>query len=164
MTTPLLPREEWLKTLPRKRMAAACLLECTGKFLVVKPNYKEWWLLPGGGMDALESPLTNIKRELREELGLEVTPTRLLAIDYHVMPPANDILHEKIDFLFYAPLTQTQFAAISLQATELTDKKLIVPDEFAAYLPSWQAKRAATALRALRENRTIYAQEGLPIL
>ncbi len=160
----LLPREDWLKTLPRKRMAAACLLELDGKFLIVKPNYRDWWLLPGGGMDELESPLGTMQRELKEELGLEIRPTRLLVVDYRQEPNAKTAADEKVDFLFYAPLTPAQFNAIVLQADELTGMKLVMATELDSLLSLWQARRVQTGLVALRENRTIYAQEGVGMI
>lgn len=71
------------ESLPRKRMAADCLImDEAGRLLVLKPPYKETWDLPGGVIEQDESPWTAARREVPEELGLELNPGRLLAVDW----------------------------------------------------------------------------------
>jgi 8-oxo-dGTP diphosphatase len=56
---------------PRIRVSA--ILRWQGRVLLVrqeKPG-KEYWLLPGGGVDAGETLLEALRRELREELSIE---------------------------------------------------------------------------------------------
>ena len=56
---------------PRIRVSA--ILRWQGRVLLCrqeKPG-KEYWLLPGGGVDAGESLIEALRRELREELGVE---------------------------------------------------------------------------------------------
>ncbi|ALO09518.1 NUDIX hydrolase [Streptomyces venezuelae] len=67
----------------RKRVAADVLLrDPAGRVLVVNPTYKPGWDLPGGMVEANEPPETAVSRELREELGLEVTLRGLLVVDW----------------------------------------------------------------------------------
>ena len=64
--------------LPAKRVAAGALCQdAAGRVLLVEPTYKDVWELPGGMVEADESPLAACRRELREELGIEVTPACL---------------------------------------------------------------------------------------
>ena len=56
---------------PRIRVSA--ILRWQGRVLLCrqeKPG-KEYWLLPGGGVDGGESLIEALRRELREELGIE---------------------------------------------------------------------------------------------
>ena len=65
--------------------AAVLLRDDDGRVLLVEPAYKDYWELPGGAVDADESPYDAAARELKEELGLPVAPERLLVVDW--VPP-----------------------------------------------------------------------------
>ena len=70
----------------RKRVAADVLIrDAAGRVLLVDPTYKPDWDLPGGMAEANEPPRAAVARELAEELGLALTPGRLLAVEW-VMP------------------------------------------------------------------------------
>jgi 8-oxo-dGTP pyrophosphatase MutT (NUDIX family) len=51
-----------------------------GRILLVNPNYKPDWDMPGGMAEANESPLDAARREIREELGLALTIDSLLYV------------------------------------------------------------------------------------
>jgi 8-oxo-dGTP pyrophosphatase MutT (NUDIX family) len=53
------------------RIAAKAIIVKEGRILLVKEQ-EGWWSLPGGGIDHGEQPLEALKRELSEELGVEV--------------------------------------------------------------------------------------------
>ena len=64
---------------PRIRVSA--ILRWQGRVLLCrqeKPD-KEYWLLPGGGVDAGETLIEALRRELREELELEFRSAREVA-------------------------------------------------------------------------------------
>ncbi|MFE7359162.1 NUDIX domain-containing protein [Streptomyces sp. NPDC057543] len=52
------------------------------RVLLVKPTYREQWLLPGGGAEPGESPEHACRREVHEELGLLRTSGRVLAVNW----------------------------------------------------------------------------------
>jgi 8-oxo-dGTP diphosphatase len=73
---------DYTTTLPRKRMGAGVLFgDGAGRVLLVEPAYKDYWEIPGGCVDADESPYQAAIREAKEELGLSIVPGRLLVAD-----------------------------------------------------------------------------------
>ena len=53
--------------------------------------YPNVWDVPGGHIDAGESPLDALVRELREELGIEIDPTRVVSVLRSSPKPDLDI-------------------------------------------------------------------------
>ena len=51
-----------------------------------------WWEFPGGKVEAGESPPSALKRELREELGIDVAVHDIYAVGHHVYPEREVIL------------------------------------------------------------------------
>lgn len=61
-----------------------------GQLLMVKESEDGLWTLPGGWADVGDSPSLAVEREVREEAGLEVKATKLLAVfdrNRHPHPP-----------------------------------------------------------------------------
>jgi 8-oxo-dGTP pyrophosphatase MutT (NUDIX family) len=81
--SPLLPLDEYIASLARKRMAAGALFrDEDGRVLLVDPTYKPTWDLPGGAVEKEESPYAACRREVAEELGLDRSPGRVLVVDW----------------------------------------------------------------------------------
>ena len=59
--------------------------DARARMLLVEPTYKADWELPGGAVEADESPFDAARREVTEELALAVLPGRLLVVDW--VPP-----------------------------------------------------------------------------
>jgi ADP-ribose pyrophosphatase YjhB (NUDIX family) len=61
---------KYYKNLPKKRMAAgALILNKNNEILIVKPNYRDQWLIAGGVIEENESPKDACLREVKEEIG-----------------------------------------------------------------------------------------------
>ncbi|MET7573534.1 NUDIX hydrolase [Streptomyces sp. NPDC005492] len=53
-----------------------------GRILLVNPSYKDRWDLPGGILEAGEDPVGGLRREIREELGVDCRVGQLRSVDY----------------------------------------------------------------------------------
>ncbi len=69
--------------LPKKRaIAQGVLRDSADRILLCELTYKVELDLPGGVVDPHESPAGAVVREVREEIGIEVVPRRLLTVNW----------------------------------------------------------------------------------
>ncbi|HEY7349081.1 MAG TPA: NUDIX hydrolase [Ktedonobacterales bacterium] len=144
---------------PKKRMAAGALFFNTSqKILIVKPVYRPFWLLPGGVVEDGESPRQACMREIKEELGLEIAVERLLCVDYKAQQTRRE---EGMEFVFFGGvLGEESLGQIRLQAQELETFQFVSLDEAVHLLNPWSAKRLPFAVKAQREEVTLYLEDG----
>ena len=150
--------------LPKMQVAAACLfLDEEGRILAVKPTYKPGWEVPGGAAEDGESPLEACRREVLEEIGLDVHPVRLLAIDYREPVPGRR--GNALRFVFLGPrLTEDELRRIQLQRAELSEYRFMTPGEVIQHYPSAAARRLEACLENLSQQGTAYLEEGRRVL
>ena len=71
------------ESLSKKLIGAGSVIrDAAGRILLVKPTYHDGWITVGGIVEAGESPLEAAMREMKEEIGIAVTPKRLLGVGY----------------------------------------------------------------------------------
>ena len=79
----MIPREEYLLWLPKKRMAAWVIIKNTQwQILVLKTSYKETWEIPWWVTEKWESPAECAKREVLEEIWVHIEVWNLLVLEY----------------------------------------------------------------------------------
>jgi 8-oxo-dGTP diphosphatase len=145
--------EIYYATLPACYVAAGALItDGDGRILLVKPNYRDYWLLPGGTADEGESPDVACARELREEIGLDLDPGPLLVVDW--TPAGAERPRSALYFVFDAG-TVDDPARIRLGHDEL-DAYAFVDLAEAGNLAPLSSRRLAAAVTARATGRTVY--------
>ena len=146
--------------------AATVFQDAEGRVLLVEPNYRDGWALPGGTIesDEGETPRRAARRETAEEIGLDLEPGRLLAVDWARSPARPPIAAYLYDG---GVLDDVQLKAIRLQEEELLSWKLVERDALDQYLLGSLGDRVRAALEVQRlRNRRRGAggrQAGRPL-
>jgi len=143
----------------RKRVSADVILrDAHGRILLVDPKYKPDWDLPGGMAEANEPPADAVRRELREELGLNLHVGDLLCVDW-VSPhgPWDDL----VNFIFDGGvLDERTIASLRLTDDELRAYDLFDEGQVKERLRPYVWRRVCVALEALATGRARYLQDG----
>jgi 8-oxo-dGTP diphosphatase len=146
--------DTWFAQLPGVVVAAGALItDPAGQVLLVKPNYRDHWTLPGGVCEHGEPPHAGCAREVAEEIGLSLPVGGLLAVDWsqpygrHARP----IMH----FVFDGG-TLDDGAGIVLQREELDHYRFTDTAEMASYLAPYGIARVTAALAGRAAGATVY--------
>lgn len=147
----LLPDPAYFASLPKVISSGAVILrDEDGRFVVEKPNYRDHWLLPGGGVDPGEDPRRCAQREVLEELGLDLEVGRLLAIDWMPSSAARSA-PMGVHFVFDAGvIPRAQLEATVVPQVEELDDWALIDEADAEILSPWGGARARRALAVLR--------------
>lgn len=153
----------YASSLPRMQVGSGCLFRNeTGQVLLVKPVYKPLWEIPGGAVEEAESPMAACRREVAEELGLDLRPGRLLVVDYREPEPGRR--GDALRFVFDGGvLSPQQIAAIRLPPEELSEFRFIHPADLDEYVIPVMARRLRACLDGggyLEEGERAWSQSG----
>jgi ADP-ribose pyrophosphatase YjhB (NUDIX family) len=159
----VLPTEQYVAGLVRKRMAAGVLFrDQEDRVLLVEPSYKPNWELPGGAVEVDESPWEAASRELAEELGWTRALGRLLVVD-HVSP--QDARPEGVLFVFDGGvLDAADLAGFTLDEAEILSASLHSLDQARPRVKPLLADRLASAVAAANSGRTSLCKDGVAVI
>jgi len=126
-----------------------------GRILLVRPSYKPTWDLPGGGAEIDESPRDAAIREVGEELGVEVEPGKLLAVDW--LGPQSGYT-EVLALLFDAgTLSSEQASHINVDGQEIIEAAFHTAADAMDLLDA----EAASRLEAALTTPSSYLENGI---
>ncbi|MCU1674219.1 MAG: putative hydrolase [Frankiales bacterium] len=145
---------------PRKRMGAGVLFrDEAGRVLVVEPTYKPDWELPGGAVEADESPRTACVREVEEEIGLRIELGRMLCMEWQgAEPDRTESLMFVYDGGVLAPETE-----LWLAPDELASYRFVEPADLHVLMSERVARRTRAAVQAVAQGRLVELEHGLPV-
>ena len=148
-------------SLPRKRVGAGALFfDTAARFLLVRPTYKPVREIPGGSVEADESPLAAVRREIAEELGLALSIGRLLSVDWINTEPPKD---EGLMFLFDGGGLDEEISRIRLPVDELSEFRFVDLEEAAGLVTPRMHRRIEGSLGARVSGVAAYLEEGFPV-
>ncbi|WP_433358845.1 NUDIX domain-containing protein [Streptosporangium sp. CA-115845] len=146
--------KDWYPTLPTVYLSVVVLLtDDRDRVLMVKPNYRPYWAIPGGIIEPGESPHECGEREVVEEVGLKIQARELLVVDF--APALGDRPKPMVNFLFDGG-TVTDPGLIRVESAELDGFGFFTWEEAETKLPANTAARIPAARRARQQQQTIY--------
>jgi 8-oxo-dGTP diphosphatase len=159
----VLPPDQYVASLARKRMAATAFFrDEQGRVLLVNPFYKETWDLPGGAVEAEESPHAACRREVAEELGLDRPPGPLLAVDW--VPSRPERPEGLIVIYDGGVLSDAEINEIVLADGELIECAFVAQGKVSTLVTPVLARRVASCLEALATRTLAALENGSPAL
>lgn len=141
----------------RKRVAADVLIRDEGgRVLLVDPTYKEGWDLPGGMVEANESPQAGALRELDEELGLVLSLGRPLVIEW---VGAHGPWDDQMVFVFDGgTLTSADSVAVRVRDREISAWRFFEVEDARTEMREDIWRRLRAALDSLERGTTSYLE------
>jgi 8-oxo-dGTP pyrophosphatase MutT (NUDIX family) len=150
----------WRSSLPSKRMGAGVLIrDEQGRVLLVEPTYKPYWEIPGGAVEADESPRAACMREVEEELGLRLEVGRLLCIEWQGPEPDRS---ESL-MLVYDGGALADTSGIVLPPDELASYRFVEADELATLTVPRLVRRIEASLEALANGSVAELEDGVDV-
>jgi 8-oxo-dGTP diphosphatase len=150
---------EYEERLPKKRISAGVMLwNGNNELLLVKPNYRDRWNLPGGVVDEGEAPKQGAIREVEEELGILINKSdlHLKVVDYK---PPQDIHIEIVYFVFDGgELDKQVIDAIRIQEAELDDYRFVPVKELGDFGSEWLVRRTEFVRNS--KGNVVYLEGG----
>ncbi|WP_075739365.1 MULTISPECIES: NUDIX domain-containing protein [Actinoalloteichus] len=158
----LLDYEDYIRALHRRRMSAGVLFHhADGRVLLVETTYKTEWEIPGGAVEAEESPWATAAREVHEELGWSRRLGGLLVIN-HV--PASGAMPEGMAFIFDGgQIDDSDVAPIQSNDSEIRSAGLYTLHDAAQLVKTALHRTISVGMAALRgDGRPVLCDAGHP--
>lgn len=140
--------------------AGALFVDDRDRVLMLHPTYKPEWEIPGGYIEAGESPVEACQREVYEEIGLQPEIRSLLVVDWAPHPDEG----AKILFVFDGGrLTSEQLKNVQFRDGEISEWAFVETDRLDEITVPRLARRIREALEARRQGHPLYLQNGASV-
>jgi ADP-ribose pyrophosphatase YjhB (NUDIX family) len=152
-------QNDYFASLPKKITGAGVIfLNTAGQIMLVEPSYKNYWDIPGGVVNDLESPKAAAQREVWEEIGIAITLGRLLCIDYKY----NSEQWDAYQMLFYGGmLSDDDIKKIKVDGKEIISYRFVDKETAFSLVSHAKVNRIEMALQALAKGETYYLEHGI---
>lgn len=152
------PDANWYHSLPRKRSAAGLVLrDASGRILLTKPPYRDYWQTVGGIVEDHESPRQAALREAQEEIGLVLSNVRLRVIDF--MPDPQRI--DSYQFMFDGGiLSQDEIGMLRVDPEEVAEYGFFDRQDAEKLLGANQRRRLSFLWDTFNEHTVFYLENG----
>ncbi len=152
--------EDYYKNRPQKMMGSCCIFfNEKNEVLLVKPTYKDYWALPGGGVELNESPMSACIREVKEEVGLNIKNIDFICVDYN--PNNGKYNSDSLEFLFFGGiLDKNQIKKIKLAKGEIENFKFAPQEEAFLIIGGRLKNRLPVALKLIKNNTPSYLENA----
>jgi 8-oxo-dGTP pyrophosphatase MutT (NUDIX family) len=131
----------WFFRRPHQR-GALVLIHHSGRTLLVRTSYQGYWSAPGGNIDPTEQPIEAACRELREEIGIDVSQS-VLSWSFEV----EHCLHHRRDRVWLFEWHPEEKPNVSIDFREIIEAR-------------WFTREEALKLLLLPHLRTYFQQQS----
>ena len=111
-------------------LAAGIIIDPKGRLLIVRKQNTQKYMLPGGKIDAGETPIQTLMRELYEEVQIQISPALAHFIKEYEAPAANEPGYFIRSNLFFILLPN---AVKIVPASEIAEALWITPQDIPKY-------------------------------
>ncbi|WP_185444612.1 NUDIX domain-containing protein [Kribbella qitaiheensis] len=140
------------ETTVHRAAVGVLITDFDGKVLLVSNPYRAKLVQVGGMVEVGETLAAAAERETLEEIGLELTVTRLLAVHFS---RGNQHAPDTVLYVFDTDPIDSS-TPLTLQADEISGAYWLEPEEAIARHTERGQARLAAALKARATNTTIY--------
>lgn len=133
--------------------AGAFITDTMGRVLLVKSHSREYWGFVGGWVDRGESPHVGCVREIKEEIGLDLSAGDLLVLDWM---PGGDLAIGAVTYYLFDGGVVDGPDRIRLQEDEIEQYGFFSPARASSLMAEAHVAFVDLALEARRTGKTAY--------